>query len=107
MPSPAELDHPRVATLSVGVVGARGYTGAELLRLIAGLEDAWEFFGGVTARVVLDNLRAAICKADRYDPIFSRVFEEYSRHRGFVIDPANAPSKDTVTLFGLRLRTLY
>jgi transposase len=56
--------------------------------VIGGLEDAWEFFGGVTARVVVDNLRAAICKADRYDPIFNRVFEEYSRHRGFVIDPA-------------------
>lgn len=56
--------------------------------LIGGLEDAWEFFGGVTARVIVDNLRAAIAKADRYDPIFSRVFEEYSRHRGFVIDPA-------------------
>ena len=56
--------------------------------LIAGLEDAWNSFGGVTSRVVLDNLRAAISKADRYDPIFSRVFEEYSRHRGFVIDPA-------------------
>ena len=56
--------------------------------LIGGLEDAWESFGGVTARVVLDNVRAAICKADRYDPIFSRIFEEYSRYRGFVIDPA-------------------
>jgi len=56
--------------------------------VIGGLEDAWEFFGGVTARVVVDNLRAAICKADRYDPIFNRVFEEYGRHRGFVIDPA-------------------
>ena len=60
----------------------------KLKDLIGGLEDAWVFFGGVTARVVLDNLRAAISKAERYDPIFSRVFEEYSRHRGFVIDPA-------------------
>jgi hypothetical protein len=37
---------------------------------------------------VVDNLRAAICKPDRYDPIFNRTFEEYGRHRGFVIDPA-------------------
>jgi transposase len=59
----------------------------KLADVIEGLEDAWEFFGGVVARVVLDNLRAAITKADRYDPIFNRTFEEYSRHRGFVIDP--------------------
>jgi len=56
--------------------------------LIDGLEDAWEYFGGVTARVVLDNLRAAITKSDRYDPIFQRTFEEYAARRGFVIDAA-------------------
>ena len=37
--------------------------------VIDGLEDAWAFFGGVPVRVVLDNLKAAITKADRYDPI--------------------------------------
>lgn len=56
--------------------------------LIDGLEDAWEYFGGVTARVVLDNLRAAVTKADRYEPVFQRTFEEYGAHRGFVIDAA-------------------
>jgi transposase len=56
--------------------------------VIHGLEDAWVFFGGVVRRVVLDNLRAAITKADRYDPIFQRTMEEYARHRGFVLDPA-------------------
>jgi transposase len=55
---------------------------------IAGLEDAWEYFGGVTKRVVIDNLRAAVTKAHRYDPTFQRTFEEYAAHRGFVIDAA-------------------
>jgi|GEM_PF-4562284 len=36
--------------------------------VIEGLEDAWEFFGGVPARVILDNLKAAVTKADRYTP---------------------------------------
>lgn len=58
--------------------------------LIDGLENAWAFFGGVTARVVIDNLKAAVCKADRYEPIFQRTFEEYARYRGFVIDAAIA-----------------
>jgi len=39
---------------------------------------------------VLDNLKAAITKADRYDPIFQRTFAEYAAHRGFVIDAAVA-----------------
>jgi transposase len=56
--------------------------------LIDGLEDAWEYFGGVPVRVVIDNLRSAVTKADRYDPIFQRTFAEYARYRGFVIDAA-------------------
>jgi transposase len=56
--------------------------------LIEGLENAWEYFGGVPARVVLDNLKAAVIKPDRYDPTFQRTFEEYAHHRGFVIDAA-------------------
>lgn len=58
--------------------------------VIEGLEVAWEFFGGVTVRAVLDNLKAAVVKADRYEPIFQRTFAEYAEHRGFVIDPAVA-----------------
>jgi len=56
--------------------------------LIAGLEDAWAWFGGVPSRVVLDNLKAAVTKADRYDPVFSRTFAEYAAWRGFVVDAA-------------------
>jgi transposase len=58
--------------------------------LISGLEDAWQFFGGVTRRVIVDNLRAAVVKSDRYAPTFNRTFLEYSEHRGFIIDPAPA-----------------
>lgn len=60
----------------------------KLKDLIEGLEDAWEFFGGVPLRLVIDNMKAAVTKADRYDPVFQRTFEEYARHRGFVIDAA-------------------
>jgi transposase len=56
--------------------------------VIHGLEEAWTFFGGVVRRLVLDNLAAAITKADRYDPIFQRTMAEYARHRGLIIDPA-------------------
>jgi len=62
----------------------------ELHVLISGMEDAWEFFGGVTRRVVIDNLRAAVSKSDRYTPVFNRTFLEYSEYRGFIIDPAPA-----------------
>ena len=56
--------------------------------LIDGVEDAWAFFGGVTRRLVIDNLRAAVTKSDIYDPVFERIFNEYATYRGFVIDAA-------------------
>ena len=40
----------------------------------------------MTRRVSPDNLKPAIAKADRHNPVFQRTFEEYARHRGFVID---------------------
>ncbi len=62
----------------------------KLADVLSGLEDAWLWFGGLPRRVVLDNLKAAIVKADRYDPVFQRTFEDYARHRGFVIDAARS-----------------
>lgn len=50
--------------------------------------EAFEFFGGVPHRVVLDNLKSGVLKADIYDPKFNRTYEELSRHYGFVVDPA-------------------
>jgi transposase len=59
-----------------------------IAEFIGALEDAWEYFGGVPKRVVIDNLKAAVTKADRYEAICQRTFEEYAAHRGFVIDAA-------------------
>ena len=60
----------------------------DLDALISGMEEAWEFFTGVTRRLVLDNMKVAVVKSDRYEPVFNRTFQEYSQHRGFIIDPA-------------------
>jgi hypothetical protein len=62
----------------------------DLPALIGGIEDAWAFFGGVTRRLIVDNLKAAVVKSHRYEPIFNRTFLEYSQYQGFIIDPAVA-----------------
>jgi len=51
---------------------------------------AFEFFGGVPASVVLDNLKAGVLKADIYDPTLNRAYGELERHYGFIADPAKA-----------------
>ena len=62
----------------------------DLPALIGGIDEAWEFFGGVTRRLIIDNMRAAVVKASRYEPVFNRTFLEYSQYQGFIIDPAVA-----------------
>jgi len=48
---------------------------------------AFEFFGGVPVRVVLDNLKAAIVRASFQDPVVQRAYRECAEHYGFLIAP--------------------
>lgn len=48
---------------------------------------AFEFFGGVPARVVIDNLKAAIIKACFDDPLVQQAYRECAEHYGFLIAP--------------------
>ncbi len=48
---------------------------------------AFEFFGGVPARVVPDNLKAAIVRASVHEPQAQRAYRECATHYGFLIDP--------------------
>jgi transposase len=48
---------------------------------------AFESWGGVPARVVPDNLKAAIVHASFHDPVVQRSYRECAEHYGFLIDP--------------------
>ena len=51
------------------------------------LENAFRHFGGVPRTLVIDNLRAAVTRADWYDPELNAKVEEFCRHYGTVILP--------------------
>jgi transposase len=48
---------------------------------------AFEHFGGVPVRVVIDNLKAAIIKATVHDPMVQRSYRQLAEHYGFLISP--------------------
>lgn len=48
---------------------------------------AWEWIGGVTGRVVVDNLKAAVTRACFHDPVVQRAYRELAEHYGFTISP--------------------
>lgn len=49
--------------------------------------NAFAFFGAVPQRLLLDNLRDGVVKADLYDPQYNRAYEELAAHYGILPDP--------------------
>ena len=52
-----------------------------------GLDAAWRFFGGVPHRLVVDNLKPVVAKADPQTPTITEAFAEYAEARGLFVDP--------------------
>jgi transposase len=48
---------------------------------------AFEYFGGVPRRLVVDNLKAAVVRAAFHDPVVQRAYRECAEHYGFLIAP--------------------
>ncbi|BDX32246.1 putative transposase [Mycobacterium antarcticum] len=62
-----------------------------LAAVIAGAQAAWEFFGGVFAVLIPDNLKPVIAAADAVNP-GSPGWLDYAGHGGFLTDPARVRS---------------
>jgi transposase len=80
--------------LFVAVLGASNYTYAEATLsqqsadFIASHSRAVEFFGGVSAIMVPDQLRTGVGQPCRYEPGLQRTYAEWARHYDTVIIPA-------------------
>jgi len=55
---------------------------------LAAHDMMWAYFDGVTKYVVVDNLRAAVNKAHRFDPDCNPTYVDYANHQGFAVLPA-------------------
>jgi len=82
------------ASIFVGVLGASNYTYCEaawsqsLPSWLRSHIRMYNFFGGVTALEVPDNLKSAVQRADNYEPRINPTFFEFSKHYGLAIVPA-------------------
>jgi transposase len=63
-----------------------------LAAVIAGCQAAWDFFGGVFAVLIPDNLTPVIAAADAVNPRFTQGWLDYAGHVGFLTDPARVRS---------------
>lgn len=51
---------------------------------------AFEYFGGVPARAVPDNLKTGVDRPDLYDPKINKAYAELAAHYQLLVDPARA-----------------
>ena len=56
---------------------------------------AFEWFGGVPKKLIIDNAKCAITKACYYDPVVQRSYAEYAEGYGFIVSacPPREPKK--------------
>lgn len=84
----------REVELFVAVLGASSMTYAEATEtqraddFVASHVRAFEYFGGVTAIVVPDQLRSAVGRPCAYEPGIARTYSDLARHYGTAIVPA-------------------
>jgi len=92
-PETGELHECELFVTSLGVSG-KIYVEATLTQQIpdwiTSNENAFHYYGGVPGLLVPDNLKSAITKADRYDPVSNPVFEEFSDFYGASIYAARS-----------------
>lgn len=84
----------RKAQIFVGILGASNYTYAEahwsqqLPNWIAAHARMFEFLGGSPKIVVCDNLKSAVTKASRTEPVVHPAYQHLAEHYGMAILPA-------------------
>jgi transposase len=84
--------------LFVAVLGASNYTYAEATRTqqvpewLGSHQRAFQYFGGVTAVIVPDQLKSGVVVPCRYEPGVQRTYDDFAQHYGTIILPAR-PAK--------------
>ena len=86
----------RAAEIFVAVLGASNYTYAEatwsqtLRDWIGSHVQALEYFGGVPACLVPDNLKSGVSKPWYYDPDINPTYMQFAEHYGTAVLPARS-----------------
>jgi transposase len=55
---------------------------------IGACENAMQYYGGVPAAIVPDNLKSAVTKSSKYEPTINEAFADFAEHYGTAVLPA-------------------
>jgi transposase len=74
---------------------------------VEALRQTFEYLGGVPQSIVPDNLKAAVTKADRYEPEVNQPMEEFASHYKTCFLPARAGKPKDKALVESAVNILY
>jgi transposase len=80
----------------VAILGASQLTYVEAVMtqqkedFIAACEGALHYYGGVPSAIVPDNLKSAVTKSSKYEPVLNETFADFAEHYSTTILPARA-----------------
>lgn len=75
--------------------------------LIRGCENAMQYFEGVPAAIVPDNLKATVTRGDRNEPVINDDFAAFAEHYGCAVYPARVRHPKDKALVENTVKLLY
>ena len=97
----------------VAILPCSQYTYCEAVRsqkkedLIAACENALHFFGGSPMAVVPDNLKAAVTRSDRNEPLINEEFASFAEHYDMAVFPARVRRPKDKALVENAVKLMY
>ena len=97
----------------VAILGASQLTYVEAVMsqqkedFIGACENALHYYGGVPAAIVPDNLKSAVTKSSKYEPVLNESFADFAEHYSTTILPAMAYRPRDKALVENAVRIIY
>lgn len=97
----------------IGVLPSSNYTYVEASfdqtreSLVKSVGNCLGYFGGVPQAIVPDNLKSAVTKASKYEPVINKTFRDMGEHYGCVINPTRTYSPQDKALVESAVKLVY
>ena len=97
----------------VGILPASQYTYVEASldqtreSFIKSVSNSLSWFGGVPQAIVPDNLKSAVTKSSKYEPVVNKTFRDMGCHYNCVINPTRAYSPQDKALVESSVKLVY
>lgn len=103
----------REVEVFVAILPASSYTYVEASydqsreSLVKSVGNCLRYFGGVPQAIVPDNLKSAVTRSSKYEPVINKTFRDMGHHYGCVINPTRTYSPQDKALVEGAVKLVY